>query len=188
MHSDECKVREMHWVAECKSGLTHWGRVTHICVGKLTIIGSNNGLLPERRQAIIWTNAGILLIGLQWNINRNSNIFIEENTFENVVCEMLFISYRPQCVNPITDALAIDIHKTCWCVGPTAGICWPRSICCLMVSLAWSLTKLQWVSTCEVVQLWGYISCKPLGFLEQLPMYSWLSWVSSYRWVSAREI
>ena len=33
--------------------LTHWGRVTHICVGKITIIGSDNGLSPERRQAII---------------------------------------------------------------------------------------------------------------------------------------
>ena len=43
--------------------LTHWGRVTYICVGKLIIIGSDNGLAPERRQAIIWTNAGILLIG-----------------------------------------------------------------------------------------------------------------------------
>ena len=30
---------------------------------KLTIIGSDNGLSPVRRQAIIWTNAGILLIG-----------------------------------------------------------------------------------------------------------------------------
>ena len=37
--------------------LTHWGRVTHICVCKLTIIGSDNGLLPSRRQDIIWTNA-----------------------------------------------------------------------------------------------------------------------------------
>ena len=43
--------------------LTHWGRVTHICVGKLTNIGSDNGLSPDRRQAIIWTNAGLLLIG-----------------------------------------------------------------------------------------------------------------------------
>ena len=42
--------------------LTHWGRVTHICASKLTIIGSDNGLSPRRRQAIIWTNAGILLI------------------------------------------------------------------------------------------------------------------------------
>ena len=38
--------------------ITHRGRVTHICVSKLTIIGSDNGLLPGR-QAIIWTNAGI---------------------------------------------------------------------------------------------------------------------------------
>ena len=42
--------------------LTHWGWVTHICVSNLTIIGSDNGLSPGRRQAIIWTNAGILLI------------------------------------------------------------------------------------------------------------------------------
>ena len=46
-----------------RAELTHWGRVTHICVNKLTIIGSDNGLSPGRRQAIIWTNAGILLIG-----------------------------------------------------------------------------------------------------------------------------
>ena len=43
--------------------LTHWGLVMHICVNKVTNIGSDNGLSPGRRQAIIWTNAGILLIG-----------------------------------------------------------------------------------------------------------------------------
>ena len=43
--------------------LTHWCQATHICVSNLTIIGSDNGLSPGRRQAIIWTNAGILLIG-----------------------------------------------------------------------------------------------------------------------------
>ena len=43
--------------------LTHWGRVTHICINKVTIIGSDSGLSPGRRQAIIWTNTGILLIG-----------------------------------------------------------------------------------------------------------------------------
>ena len=60
-------------------GLTHWGRVTHICVGKLTIIVSDNGLSPGRRQAIIWTNAGILLIGtLAINF---SEILIEIQTF-----------------------------------------------------------------------------------------------------------
>ena len=43
--------------------LTHCGLVMHICVGKLTIIGSDNGLSPGWRQTIFWTSAGILLIG-----------------------------------------------------------------------------------------------------------------------------
>ena len=43
--------------------LTHWGQVTHICVIKIAIIGSDNGLLPGQQQAIIWTNNGIMLIG-----------------------------------------------------------------------------------------------------------------------------
>ena len=45
-----------------KWALSHWGRVTHICVSKIIIIASDNGLSLSRRQAIIWTNAGILLI------------------------------------------------------------------------------------------------------------------------------
>ena len=44
------------------NGITHWDRVTHICASKLIIIGSGTGLSPGRRQAIIWTNNGILLI------------------------------------------------------------------------------------------------------------------------------
>ena len=43
--------------------LTHWGRVTHLCISKLTTMISDNGLSPEWCQSIIWTNAGILLIG-----------------------------------------------------------------------------------------------------------------------------
>ena len=42
--------------------LTHWGRAMHICISKLTIIGSDNGLSPPRHQAIIWTHARVLLI------------------------------------------------------------------------------------------------------------------------------
>ena len=34
----------------------------HICVNKLTVIASNNGLSPGQHQAIIWNNDGILLI------------------------------------------------------------------------------------------------------------------------------
>ena len=59
--------------------LTHWGRVTHLCVSKLTSIASDNGLSPGRRQAIIWNNAGILLIGPLWT--NFSEILIEIHTF-----------------------------------------------------------------------------------------------------------
>ena len=37
--------------------------MTHIDVSKLTIIDSVNGLSPDRRQVIIWTDSGMLLIG-----------------------------------------------------------------------------------------------------------------------------
>ena len=53
-------------------------RVTHKCVSKLTTIGSDKGLSPGRRQAIIWTNAGILLIG-PLGINVSESL-IEINT------------------------------------------------------------------------------------------------------------
>ena len=83
--------------------LTHWGRVTHICVGNLTIIASDNGLSPGRRQAIIWTNAGILLIWpLGTNFGEISNeiqtFSFQENPFQNVVWKMAAILSRPQCV------------------------------------------------------------------------------------------
>ena len=70
-----------HYVM-CQMGskaLTHWGRVTLICVSKQTIIGSDNGLSPGRHQAIIWTNAGILLTGSLWT--KFSEIIIDIYTF-----------------------------------------------------------------------------------------------------------
>ena len=51
---------------------------------------------PPRRQAIIWTDTRILLngplrINLSENFNRNQYIFVQENAFQNVVCEMAAI-------------------------------------------------------------------------------------------------
>ena len=71
-----CKVSWLWWAC-----ITHWGRVTYICVSKLTIIGSDNGLSFGRRQGIIWTNIKILLFG---PLGINFNEIIQENAFENV--------------------------------------------------------------------------------------------------------
>ena len=57
------RVTSIHGIIFLYCPITHWGRVTHICVGNLAIIGSDNGLSPGRCQSTIWTNAGILLIG-----------------------------------------------------------------------------------------------------------------------------
>ena len=80
--------------------------MTHICISKLTIIGSDNGLLPSRRQAIIWTNAGILLIRPSGTNSSEilieiDGILIQVNAFESVVFETAAILSRPQCVNPL---------------------------------------------------------------------------------------
>ena len=77
--------------------LTHWGRVTHICVGKLTIIGSDNGLSPGRRQAIFWTNAGILLIRpLGTNFSEILSE-IQSFSFKKMHLKMSSVKWRPFC-------------------------------------------------------------------------------------------
>ena len=89
--------------------LTRWGRVTHICASKLTIIVPDNGLSPGRRQAIIWTNAGILLIGpLETNF---SDIFIEIHTFsfKEMHLKMSSAKWRKFCLG--LNMLSVRGHK-----------------------------------------------------------------------------
>ena len=81
------------------SHLTHWGRVLHICVGDLTIIGSDNGLLPGRHQAITWTNVGILLT---WPLGTNySEMLIEIHifSFKKIHLKMPSGKWRPFCLS-----------------------------------------------------------------------------------------
>ena len=88
--------------------------MTHIHVSKLTIIGSDNGLLPGRRQTIIWTNAGILLI--ESLRTKFSEILIEiyafliqENAFENIVWRM-----AATCLGVNVLILGFRLHPCQW--------------------------------------------------------------------------
>ena len=94
--------------------LTHWCWVMHICIGNLTIIGSDNGLsvvawlvqshyLNQCWNIVYWTLKNIL----QWNLHLNSYIFIKENTFEMAVCKMTAVLSLPQSVKTQT----IQKHK-----------------------------------------------------------------------------
>ena len=119
--------------------LTHWGWVTHICISNLTIIGSDNGLLPGRRQAIICTNAGILLI---WTLGTNfSETLSEINTFsfKKMYLKMSSGKWWPFCLS-----LNVLISKpSCW-----------DCLCRLEISLWRGGFKIivQQISCCELIR------------------------------------
>ena len=71
--------------------------MTHINFSRLLIIGSGNGLSPDRRQAIIWTNAGVLLIRPlgTYSVKSYLNLYI---SIQENVCEMGAILTWAQCV------------------------------------------------------------------------------------------
>ena len=84
--------------------------MTHICISDLTIIGSDNGLSPGRRQAIIWTNAGILLIRpLGTNF---SEILSEIHTFsfKKMHLKTSSAKWRPFCLG--LNVLRIEVPSS----------------------------------------------------------------------------
>ena len=70
----------------------------HICVSTLSIIGSDNSLSPDRRQAIIWTNDGLLLIELLGTNVGEILIDIYVLSLKKMHLEMLSGKRRPFCL------------------------------------------------------------------------------------------
>ena len=77
--------------------ITHWGRVTHICVSKLIINSSDNGLSPGQHQAIIWINAGTILIGPSGTNFSEKSIEIHTFSFKKCI-EMSSLTWRQFCL------------------------------------------------------------------------------------------
>ena len=107
---------KMHWKmssATCRSffsrgdALTHWGRATHICISDVTSIGSDDGLSPGRRQAIIWTNAGMLLIGPLGTNFSEISIKILAFSFAKIRLKVSSAKRRPFC-------LGLNVLKRTW--------------------------------------------------------------------------
>ena len=72
--------------------------MTHICVGDLTITGSDNGLSPGRRQAITWTNARILLIGPLGTNFSEMLLWIQTFSFKEMHFKMSSVKWHPFCL------------------------------------------------------------------------------------------
>ena len=86
--------------------------MTHIYVSKLNTIGSDNGLSPGRRQAIICTNVGILLIR---NVGTNFREILSEIyifLFKNMHLKISSAKSRPFC-------LGLDVFRSHKAVADT---------------------------------------------------------------------
>ena len=131
--------------------LTHWGRVTHICVSKLTTIGTDNGLSPGRRQAIIRTNAGLLLIG-PWGTNFNEN-FIDINTFslKKINLKMSSGKWRPFCLG--LNVLSLNNNLIC------LVSCWYEMpvVVSLMDDILYSTLLMMTSSNGNIFHVTGYL-------------------------------
>ena len=87
----------------------------NICVSYLTSIDSDNGLSPGRRQAIIRTNAGILLIR---PLGRNFNEFLVEIlmfSFKKMRLKVSSAKRRPFCLG-LNGLMAIFVTKHAMCM------------------------------------------------------------------------
>ena len=76
--------------------LSHWGRLAHICVSKLTTIGSDNSLLPGQHQATIRTMLGYCYF--EQTSATSSAYSINFHSEKCIVCEMGVILSGLQCV------------------------------------------------------------------------------------------
>ena len=85
--------------------------MTHRCINKLTIFGSDKGLSLGGRQAIIWTNSGILLIGIL--VTNFSEMLIHTFSFKKMHLKMLHGKWWPFCLG-LNVLTVFSVFK--WCI------------------------------------------------------------------------
>ena len=101
--------------------LIHWGRGTHICVSKLTINGSDKALSPDRRQAIMWTNNGKVLIWpLGTNFRSKTLSEMHISSLKKIHLNMSSAKCRPFCLsfnvlNMISGWISYIVTASCAC-------------------------------------------------------------------------
>ena len=150
--------------------------MTHICVSKLSIIGSDNGLSPDRRQAIIWTNAGLLSIG-PLRIYFNDNFFrIQQFSLKKMHVEMSSAKWRPSCIGlnvlihwglvAFICVNDLDYHWFQWCPDLMPALCQPitRTNTGLMLTLSPGRTACKFWSKNEYHRSWIVLEMESAGW------------------------
>ena len=124
-----CYDNSVAWMAARNTAITlqpstHWGRVTHTCVSKQTIIGSDDDLPPGRRQAIIWSNAGILVTGPLYSHTDYDRVKVNQDCPKT---------------SEVSKAYDVEHHKTTTKHKITQDVCLFLGIYSNMMSTLWSL-------------------------------------------------
>ena len=159
--------------------------MTHICVSKLTIIGSANGLSPGRRQAIIWTNAGILSIGtLETNFSEILSK-IRAFSFKKMHLKMSSAKWRPFCLGLNVLSFIAWRRYIQWNIAPqlsalTLNVRGPgyfrltRSVPWLLMSglLTSSGHQQPWYWLCKIGRFLSYLR-KDLNYLRRINVEKW---------------
>ena len=168
--------------------LTHWGRVTHICVSTLTTIASNNGLSPGRRQTIIWTNAGMLSIG---SLGTNfSEILIEIQIFSfkkmhlkmsSAKCRLGLNVLMLRHTKPGVIARCIEVIKaqtTCFkCVCTVYPKKYAHGFCFAVLCCGYTLTDFPISIRLTSLALWQSNDCPSASKATLMNMDKYFMWI-----------
>ena len=97
--------------------LSHWGHLTRMCVIKLGHYWFSQWPIPYAMPSHFQNQCWLIFNWIhrytfQWSLNQTTLVFIQENTFQNVLCKMADILSRPQCVkrNMIYYTISPYIH------------------------------------------------------------------------------
>ena len=127
--------------------------MTHTCVGNLTIFGSNDGLSPGWRQAIISTNAGILLTGpLGTHVSENL-IEILTSSFKKMRLKVSSAKWRPFCLG----LYVLNLTKSCLSTATSV-----TAVCYLIqrttVWLPCAVQSFKWSDNCKRIKCFWNLS------------------------------
>ena len=139
--------------------LTHLPLVPHVCVKESVNIGSDNGLSPNRRQAIIQTNVWLLSIGLLGTNFSENLIKIQNFSFTKMHLKTSSAKWRP--FFPGGDELTL-----LYPVKPEALalMCWIRYVILkCYIEKRINVTELYKLICCSV----GRHTCKTIWFYSE---------------------
>ena len=108
------KMRLKVWSAKRRPFCLGLNELSHMASDMFNL-NLGDGLSPVLHQAITWTSAGLLSIGPlnnpQWNFKTISDVFVQENALENVVCRVGAILSQPHCVNAV---ISVSLGQQLW--------------------------------------------------------------------------